>query len=147
MTMSFRKRPEPQWRMHMPRTLKLLISVYVLLFAASGLLVTLFVNELPAFNGYQGYFNQLFATHLACWMTLGMGANYFWDLFREGKGWESFQLPKLVLPLMVAPMVFYPTWSLWLGSKQDSQIIFELLAFQNGFFWQALFAKAGPITK
>jgi hypothetical protein len=44
-------------------------------------------------------------------------------------------------------MVFYPTWSLWLGSKQDTQIIFELIAFQNGFFWQALFAKAGPVTK
>ena len=131
----------------MNRTLKLAVTVYFLGFLASGTLVSLISNGLAAVQDYKGFFDQIFAVHLACWMILGMGANYFWDLFREGKGWESFQLPRLLLPLLVSPMVFYPTWSLWLGSKQDTQIIFELIAFQNGFFWQALFAKAGPVTK
>lgn len=131
----------------MQRALKIILTVYFLFFAATGLLITLLANGLPALQSLKPYFDQLFAIHLACWMILGMGANYFWDLFRDGKGWESFQIPKLVLPLLVAPIVFYPTWNLWLASKQESQIIYELLAFQNGFFWQALFAKAGPITK
>lgn len=124
-----------------------MLVTYVLIFVFSGLIVTLLANGLPALTEYKDYFDQVFAIHLASWMVLGMGANYFWDLFRDDKGWESFKLPKLVLPLLVSPIVFYPTWSLWLTSKQDSQIIFELIAFQNGFFWQALFAKAEPVTK
>lgn len=131
----------------MNRRLKLIGTIYILFFVASGTVVSLMANGLPSIQTYKGFFDQIFEIHLACWMILGMGANYFWDLFREGKGWESFQLPKLLLPLLVSPIVFYPTWSLWLGSKQDTQIIFELIAFQNGFFWQALFSKAGPITK
>lgn len=131
----------------MNRMLKSLAAVYALFFVATGTLVSLMANGAAAVQDYQPFFDQVFALHLACWMLLGMGANHFWDLFREGKGWESFQLPRILLPLLVSPMVFYPTWSLWLGSKQDTQIIFELIAFQNGFFWQALFAKAGPVTR
>lgn len=131
----------------MKTSIKAVLAIYIAVFLLTGFLVTLMANGWSQLDQYKAYFDQVFAIHLACWMVLGMGANYFWDLFRENKGWESFQLPKLILPLLVAPVVFYPTWSLWLGNKQDSQIIFELIAFQNGFFWQALFAKAGPITK
>jgi hypothetical protein len=41
--------------------------------------------------------------------------------------------------------VFYPTYNLWLSSSSQSYILFEVIAFQSGFFWQALFTKAKPL--
>ena len=55
------------------------------------------------------------------------------------------QVQRIVLPLLVSPMVFYPTYNLWLSSSSQSYILFEVIAFQGGFFWQALFTKAKPI--
>jgi hypothetical protein len=55
-------------------------------------------------------------------------------LCRAKKGLRDVQLEQLVLPLLITPIVFYPTWALWL-SRQEISILFELLAFQNGFFW------------
>ena len=125
--------------------LRNLIIVWAFLGIASGLLVTFLVHGMPTLAFLQTYLNQIFIIHLVCWMIGGMGCNYFWDLFQSGKGWREFELTKLILPLLVSPIVLFPTWSLWMASKQDSQIMFELIAFQNGFFWQELFAKAGPI--
>ena len=88
----------------------------------------------------------VFVWHLTCWMVLGMFANYYWDLFNIGKGLESVQIERIVLPLLVSPVVFYPTYNLWLSSSSQSYILFEVIAFQGGFFWQALFTKAKPIT-
>jgi hypothetical protein len=51
------------------------------------------------------------------------------------------------LPLLVSPIVFYPTYNLWLSSTSQSYILVEVIAFQGGFFWQALFTKAKPIEQ
>lgn len=126
--------------------LKFVLITFAVLFVTTGAAVSLLANDWPQVSQFKTFFHQIFVIHLFCWMILGMGANYFWDLFRENKSWESFQLPRLILPLLVGPIVFYPTWSLWLASNGESHITFELIAFQNGFFWQALFAKAGPVT-
>jgi len=64
-----------------------------------------------------------------------------------GKGLESVQVERIVLPLLVSPIVFYPTYNLWLSSSSQSYILFEVIAFQGGFFWQALFTKAKPIAQ
>jgi hypothetical protein len=87
----------------------------------------------------------VFVWHLTCWMVMGMFSNYYWDLFNMGKGLESVQVERIVLPLLVSPIVFYPTYNLWLSSSSQSYILFEVIAFQGGFFWQALFTKAKPI--
>ena len=51
------------------------------------------------------------------------------------------------MPLLVSPIVFYPTYNLWLSSSSQSYILFEVIAFQSGFFWQALFTKAKPMEQ
>ena len=43
--------------------------------------------------------------------------------------------------------MFYPTYMLWLSSSSQSYILFEVIAFQGGFFWQALFTKAKPLEQ
>jgi hypothetical protein len=53
----------------------------------------------------------------------------------------------IVLPMLVSPIVFYPTYNLWLSSSSQSYILFEVIAFQSGFFWQALFTKAKPLDQ
>lgn len=86
--------------------------------------------------------NVAFAWHLGCWMVAGMIANYYWTWINAGATNESFELKKILLPLLVAPIVFYPTWGLWTASNKDNRILFIMLAFQNGFFWQSFFQKA-----
>ena len=43
-------------------------------------------------------------------------------------------------PLLVAPIVFYPVYLI--SKTQTDNIVSFILAFQNGFFWQAIFNKA-----
>ena len=74
-----------------------------------------------------------------------MFTSYYWDLFNMGKGLESVQVERLVLCILTSPFVFYPTYNLWLSSSSQSYILFEVIIFQGGFFWQALLTKAKPI--
>ena len=133
----------------MSRALKLLMFIYLVVFITTGVFMVLIVN---ADDSNPVWINTLvrnhgivFVWHLTCWMVLGMFANYYWDLFNLGKGLESMQVQRIVLPLLVSPMVFYPTYNLWLSSTSQSYILCEVIAFQGGFFWQALFTKAKPI--
>lgn len=133
----------------MSRALKLLMFIYLVVFITTGVFMVLIVN---ADDSNPVWINTLvrnhgivFVWHLTCWMVLGMFANYYWDLFNLGKGLESMQVQRIMLPLLVSPMVFYPTYNLWLSSTSQSYILFEVIAFQGGFFWQALFTKAKPI--
>lgn len=133
----------------MSRTLKLLIFIYFVVFISTGAAMVLIVNADESSAGWVLLLARnhgiVFVWHLACWMTLGMFSNYYWDLFNLGKGMESLQIERIVLPLLVSPIVFYPTYNLWLSSSSQSYILFEVIAFQSGFFWQALFTKAKPI--
>jgi hypothetical protein len=47
---------------------------------------------------------------------------------------------------MISPIVFYGVWSLVVpkdgSTEADIQIAWPFVAFQNGFFWQVVFAKA-----
>jgi hypothetical protein len=133
----------------MSRGLKLLVILYAILFVSTGILMILVANTTDSSPAWLKLLNEnnglIFVWHLGCWMVAGMVANYYWDLFNQGKGFSDIQIPRLLLPLLVAPIVLYPTYNLWLTSKSASYILFELIAFQNGFFWQALFSKARPI--
>jgi hypothetical protein len=132
----------------MSRSLKLLIAVYALIFLLTGVLLLLINNaddSSPLWLTMLARNHGLvFVWHLCCWMVTGMLANYYWDLANQGKNASHMQVERVVLPLLVSPIVFYPTYMLWLSSSSQSYILFEVIAFQNGFFWQALFAKARP---
>lgn len=133
----------------MSRALKILMFIYFVVFLTTGVFMVLIVNADEASQPWIGLLARnhgiVFVWHLACWMTMGMFANYYWDLFNLGKGLESMQVERIVLPLLVSPVVFYPTYNLWLSSSSQSYILFEVIAFQSGFFWQALFTKAKPL--
>ncbi|WP_141249785.1 hypothetical protein [Pseudomonas sp. ACN5] len=132
------------------RVLKItVVSAYFIVFFVTGVL-TLYVGNLPANEVsliVEPFHNVVFSWHLACWMVLGMIANYLWDLFGEKKGFADISLPALLIPILVSPIVFFAIWSL---VQKDSSgmakidLIWPLIAFQNGFFWQVIFSKAAP---
>ena len=123
--------------------------IYSVVFLATGTFMVLIVNadetSQPWIQLLVRNHGIVFVFHLYCWLILGMFANYYWDLFNMGKGMSSVQVERIVLPLLVSPFVFYPTYNLWLNSSSQSYILFEVVALQSGFFWQALFAKFRPI--
>jgi hypothetical protein len=84
-----------------------------------------------------------FLFHLFFWMLLGMISNYLWDLFRSRKDWSGIRMQELFLPVLISPIVFYSFWGF--AASQKAAFVLALIAFQNGFFWQVVFAKAGPI--
>ncbi|MCF8169117.1 MAG: hypothetical protein K9K38_14385 [Rhodoferax sp.] len=123
--------------------------LYFVVFITTGAFMILIVNADEASHQWVALLARnhgiVFVWHLACWMTMGMFSNYYWDLFNLGKGLDAVQVERIILPLLVSPVVFYPTYNLWLSSSSQSYILFEVIAFQSGFFWQALFTKAKPI--
>ncbi len=133
----------------MSRALKFLMFIFFVVFITTGAFMVLIVNADDASQPWISLLVRnhgiVFVWHLACWMTMGMFANYYWDLFNMGKGLDGMQVERIVLPLLVSPIVFYPTYNLWLSSSSQSYILFEVIAFQSGFFWQALFTKAKPL--
>jgi len=133
----------------MSRALKVLIFLFFVVFLSTGAGMVLIVNADEGSAPWIGLLARnhgiVFVWHLACWMTMGMFSNYYWDLFNMGRGMDAMQVERIVLPLLVSPIVFYPTYNLWLSSSSQSYILFEVIAFQSGFFWQALFTKAKPI--
>lgn len=135
----------------MSRALKILLAIYILVFAATAACMVVIVNaddtSLPWVAALVKNYGIVFAWHLVCWMVLGMFTNYYWDLFNLGKGLEALQVPRILLPLMVSPFVFLPTYNLWLASSSQSYLLFAVIAIQSGFFWQALFTKLAPLDR
>lgn len=135
----------------MSRALKLMMFIYAVVFAATGVLIVFAMN---ADEGSQPWVLMLarnhaivYAWHLGCWMVLGMFTNYYWDLFNLGKGLESMQALRIGLPLLVSPFVFMPVYNLWLASSSQSYMLFAVIAIQSGFFWQALLTKVAPLDR
>jgi hypothetical protein len=130
----------------MSRALKFLMFIYLVVFIATGTFMVLIVNaddaSAPWITLLVRNHGIVFAWHLACWMVLGMFTNYYWDLFNQGKGLDAMQVPRILIPLMVSPFVFLPTYNLWLASSSQSYLLFSVISIQAGFFWHALFTKA-----
>ena len=135
----------------MSRALKFLMFIYFVVFFTTGAFMVLIVNadenSAPWIALLARNHGIVFVWHLTCWMVTGMFSNYYWDLFNLGRGLESVQVERIVLPLLTSPFVFYPTYNLWLSSSSQSYILFEVIIFQSGFFWQALFTKAKPLDQ
>ena len=72
---------------------------------------------------------------------IGIAAHYFFYLAKPGRfDWFALLKPLLITPIIILPLV---------GSMQQSAsieamqiVMLGLLAFQNGFFWRAVFEKA-----
>jgi hypothetical protein len=135
----------------MSRALKFLMFIYFVVFVTTGAFMVLIVNadenSVPWIALLARNHGIVFVWHLACWMVTGMFTSYYWDLFNMGKGLESVQVERIVLCVLTSPFVFYPTYNLWLSSSSQSYILFEVIIFQGGFFWQALLTKAKPLEQ
>ena len=120
--------------------------IYAVVFLTTGAFMVFIVNADETSPQWVALLARnhtiVFAWHLACWMVLGMFTNYYWDLFNQGKGMESMQVPRILIPMLVSPFVFMPTYNLWLASSSQSFLLFLVIAIQAGFFWHALFTKA-----
>lgn len=127
----------------------LLIGLYSFVFVTTGVL-SLAIGNVPESElakNFVAFHNVIYAWHLGCWMVLGMIANYLWDHCQAKKGLEDISLPAILLPLLVSPIVFFAIWSL--VEKNDNGLaeigmVWPLIAFQNGFFWQVIFSKSAP---
>jgi hypothetical protein len=127
--------------------LRVWTTIWVVIFFATGL-PFIFMEALPSSDFTKSvtpFSKHLFGLHLACWMIVGMVANYLWDLFKAGKSWSDISGRDLVIPMLISPIVFFGIWSMW--PDQKPLFSMNLIAFQNGFFWQVVFSKAGPIAK
>jgi hypothetical protein len=127
---------------------RVLLGAFLLGFIGSGAYVLYRTVLAPAAATdleIAGWLRIIYVLHLACWMLMGMAANYLWDLFRRGKSWEDILLRDLFIPFFVSPIVFFGIYSLWPGETPTFALC--LIAFQNGFFWQVVFSKAGPISE
>jgi hypothetical protein len=100
-------------------------------------------NPLP--KELSGLPKVIFGFHLALWLVVGMASNYLWDLFRSGKSWQDVTWRGLLMPVLISPIIFFSVWSIWKGDPISFAL--PLIAFQNGFFWQVIFSKAGAIDK
>jgi len=78
------------------------------------------------------------ATMLIC-TILGIAANYFFYLSGPFS-WLSFLKPVLVSPIVLLPLIGSVQGLPQIESVQ--MICFGLIAFQNGFFWRAVFEHA-----
>lgn len=71
-------------------------------------------------------------------VLLGMAAKWGWDEVRrfERRPKRSLNLLLLAKPLLISPIVFLFMWALL--KKQPVGLVYYLLGFQNGFFWQSI---------
>lgn len=83
-----------------------------------------------------------YALFLFVVMVGGMFARYFWELFQNGMTLAEADVTRMLLPLLVSLMVFYPLWTLVSGAPKDFFAV--VAAFQNGFFWQTIFSGLRP---
>lgn len=89
-------------------SVKIMVAIYVLVYIFTAIL-TLNIGNLPGHLVsvfVEPFHNVIFAWHLACWMVLGVIANYIWDLFGANNDFSGVSLPALLMPVLVPPIVF-----------------------------------------
>lgn len=118
---------------------KVVTWVFFILFIASGIVVVVFDADQAAFLKLRPYQTFIYGFHIFQWMTLGMAANYLWEYYNSNASWTGLTFAGMALPLIISPLIFYSVWAMW----KDRQISFvlDLVAFQNGFFWQVIFSN------
>jgi len=84
--------------------------------------------------------DALFNVLLFVAMLGGIAANYFYVHGVVAR----VDLNQLWKPVLISPIIFMPVYAT--VTKHPRGLIPILVAFQNGFFWQTIFERAGPIT-
>jgi len=72
-------------------------------------------------------------------MIVGILAKEIWDNINE-TGTVKVQLPRIIAALLVSPIVYAAVYSHL--AKDELSLLGLAIAFQNGFFWQAVFRTA-----
>ena len=78
-------------------------------------------------------------------IVLGIAARYFFYLVPGQFSWLGLLKPTMISPIVLIPLMGSMQTMSNLNSMQ--LVSFGLLAFQNGFFWQALLDSVRPVTK
>ena len=76
---------------------------------------------------------------------LGIVAQVIWTETDEGRSFSRSSILRSMRPLLVSPLVFYAT--LGVANQQPDPVIAGLMAFQNGFFWQAILQTGKPVGR
>lgn len=122
-----------------------LVAFLAFLTASALLQFLLYWRDLATSNARVEFLRTLSFGGLLLGMTVaGMLARYFWELFESGRSVSDADPTALALPLLVSLMVFYPLWTVVAGTTRNFFMI--VAAFQNGFFWQALFSGLRPFA-
>jgi hypothetical protein len=75
----------------------------------------------------------------------GIAARYVFYLKKGQGSWLDLLKPLTISPIVLLPLIGSVQMT---GELSGMQLVsFSLLAFQNGFFWQAVLAGAKPTTK
>jgi hypothetical protein len=74
----------------------------------------------------------------AC-MLCGVLAKEFWDFINES-GYIGIKPPRLIAALIVSPIIYASIYSQFVKGKIT--LLGAAIAFQNGFFWQAIFSTS-----
>ncbi len=75
----------------------------------------------------------------------GIAARYIFYLQKGQFSWLDFLKPLVITPIVLLPLIGSVQTSDELSSMQV--LSFAVLAFQNGFFWQAVLEGAKPATQ
>jgi hypothetical protein len=129
----------------MPLKAKKLIVAFATVFLVTGIsaiYISLFNEAKDSFIAKLTI--PLFGLHMACWMVCGIVAKHVWDVYKTDPAKITIDPMRMIGPLVISPMVFYPIYSLWATKNNDILFILNLMAFQNGFFWQTVFDAARP---
>ncbi|MFN7941596.1 MAG: hypothetical protein U0X73_08335 [Thermoanaerobaculia bacterium] len=73
-------------------------------------------------------------------MVAGVLVQVLTSQHKEGKPLFKVPLSRLLFPLLFAPIVFYPVWSLAASAPQNFFVLHA--AFLNGYFWESVVAAA-----
>jgi hypothetical protein len=85
------------------------------------------------------FFSVIFLAGAFAVMILGMVSKVYYDHLTKN---AVFSLTQILLPLLVAPMVY---GAIYASLKSSTDVIPALiLSFQNGFFWQDVFSAIKP---
>jgi hypothetical protein len=72
-------------------------------------------------------------------MIAGIIAKEIWDSINE-TGTVNVKIPRLLAALIVSPIIYAVVYSKFV--KDELSLLGLSVAFQNGFFWQAVFRTA-----
>jgi len=109
---------------------------------AIALLLHNSVNGVVALGGGQSELIPLLVMFGA--VVLGIVARYFFFLKPGEFSWLSLLKPTMISPIVLIPLMASVQT---VGNLNSMQMVsFGVLAFQNGFFWQAVLDAARPVT-